>query len=198
MAKDKINKEANKIVSEYTSLINYDIVNKELELSNVDKSTFKKISKDTILNISKWALNGASDSDIRDNLDITENQFRLLCEICPVLVAVMQKSREMADIIITGSLVQTAIGGKVIKKQQLMKVGDYDENGCKIGEHVEKFWVEEELPPNPLLLKFIAEHKLSEKFGDKEVDKDSEMNKVIATLDTSSIDKAKALLGDDK
>lgn len=197
MAKDKIKKEANKIVNEYATLINYDIVNKELELANVDENKFKKISKDTILNISKWALNGASDRDISENLDISENQFKLLCEICPVLVAVMQKSREMADIIITGSLVQTAIGGKMIRKQQLMKVGDYDENGCKIGEHIETHWVEEELPPNPLLLKFIAEHKLSEKFGDKEVDKNSEMDNVIATLDTTALDKAKNLLGKD-
>ena len=40
-----------------------------------------------------------------------------------------------------------------------------------VGEHLEKV-VEEELPPNPLLLKFLAEHKLSEKFGKDKNDKD--------------------------
>lgn len=179
------------IVDEFDTLINYDTVNKMIELSG-EKDKLGEISKKTLRNISKWALNGDSDKAIAENLELSEKQFQLLCNICPVLVFAMKKSREMADIIISGSLFQTAIGGAKVHKEQLMKLKDYDENGNVIGEHVEKFIVEEELPPNPILLKFMAEHKLSEKFGNKQVDTSEEYKKVLENIDSkqlSSVEK---------
>lgn len=179
------------IVDEFDTLINYDTVNKMIELSG-EKDKLGEISKKTLRNISKWALNGDSDKAIAENLELSEKQFQLLCNICPVLVFAMKKSREMADIIISGSLFQTAIGGAKVHKEQLMKLKDYDENGNVIGEHVEKFVVEEELPPNPILLKFMAEHKLSEKFGNKQVDTSEEYKKVLENIDSkqlSSVEK---------
>lgn len=193
MAKE-LDKKASGIAEKYTKLLNYDIVNKAIEDSELNI----EISKKTILNISKWALNGASDKDIRDNLELSANQFKLLCELCPVVVAVMQNSREMADILITGSLVQTAIGGKTYKEQQLMKINDYDDEGNKIGEHVETFWVEKELPPNPILLKFIAEHKLSEQFGGEKANKDNEIKSIVGTLDADSLKEMEKTLKESK
>lgn len=135
------------------------------------------ISKSTLANISSWALNGESDKDIREHLDLTEHQFAILCTVCPTLLIIMERSRAMADLIIAGSLVQTAIGGKHIKKQQIVKVGKY-EDGIKVGEEIKTVWVEEELPPNPMLLKFLAENKLSEKFGESKGVDDEKMRQL--------------------
>lgn len=146
-----------------------------------------EMSKSTLANIASWALNGASDTEIRKNLDLNKNQWAILCTVCPTMIIIMQHSRAMADMVVAGSLFQTAIGGKVIKKEQLIKVGDY-EGGIKVGEHVEKHIVEEELPPNPVLLKFLAENKLSEQFGDKKNDKSDNLRQLVESL--SPEDKA--------
>lgn len=174
----------NEIVEKYDKLINYDIVNKALMLEG---GFDINVAKKTLVNISKWALNGASDKDIRDNLELNAKQFDILCSVCPALVYVIQNSREMADIVIAGSLFQTAIGGQKVRKQQAIKINDLNEDGIKVGEHIEIVWVEEELPPNPNLLKFLAEHKLSEKFGNKQTDKDEEIKKVVGSFDATDM-----------
>lgn len=140
-----------------------------------------KISKSTLANISSWALNGESDKEIREHLDLTDHQFAILCTVCPTLILIMDRSRAMADLIIAGSLFQTAIGGKRIKKQQAVKVGIY-ENGVKTGERIEKVWLEEELPPRPELLKFLAENKLSQNFGERKGVDESKMKELADSL----------------
>ena len=42
--------------------------------------------------------------------------------------------------------------------------------------------LEEELPPNPILLKFLAENKLSEKFGGKPVDNTNNFAKILEEM----------------
>lgn len=151
-----------------------------------------KISKSTLANISSWALNGESDKDIREHLDLTDHQFAILCTVCPTLLLIMDRSRAMADLIVAGSLFQTAIGGKRIKKQQAVKVGIY-ENGVKTGEKIEKVWLEEELPPRPELLKFLAENKLSQNFGERKGVDESKMKQIADSLserDRALIDQA--------
>ena len=59
-----------------------------------------------------------------------------------------------------------------------------------------KEWVAEELPPNPLLLKFLAEHKLSEKFGKDKNDKDQEVVSIVNGLDDKDLDLMKEQLED--
>lgn len=140
-----------------------------------------KISKSTLANISSWALNGESDKEIREHLDLTDHQFAILCTVCPTLLLIMDRSRAMADLIVAGSLFQTAIGGKRIKKQQAVKVGIY-ENGVKTGERIEKVWLEEELPPRPELLKFLAENKLSQNFGEHKGVDESKMKELADSL----------------
>lgn len=183
------------IADKYDALINYDLVNKAISLSN-DKD-LQAISKKTVANIAKWALNGSSNAEIAENLELSQKQFKVLCEICPVLIYVMKESREMADIVIAGSLFQTAIGGKVIHKRVPIKVKDY-ENGVCVGEHIEYADTTEEMKPDSYLLKFLAENKLSEKFGKEKVDSSEEHKKIIGALDICDIEKIEAVCKDDK
>ena len=161
-------------------------INKMLEKSD-DMGDFK-MSKSTLANISSWALNGESDKEIRQHLDLNKHQWAILCTVCPTMVIIMQHSRAMADLVVAGSLFQTAIGGKTIKKQQLIRVKQYDEKGIVCGEKVEKYWVEEELPPNPMLLKFLAENKLSEQFGESKTANNDRLRELANSL--SPEDKA--------
>ena len=163
-----------------------DYVNKMLDKSQ-DLKDFQ-ISKSTLANISNWALNGASDKEIRNNLDLDKHQWAILCTVCPTLLMIMGHSRAMADLVVAGSLFQTAIGGKKIRKKVPLKVKIYDERGKVTGEKYELVEYDEELPPNPYLLKFLAEHKLSEQFGDKQENKNDEMKKFVENM--SEKDKA--------
>ena len=150
-------------------------------LSQTELKDFE-MNKSTISNIAEWCLNGESDNEIRKRLSLNKNQWAILVTVCPTLLVIMKDSRAMADIVVAGSLFQTAIGGKRIKKQQPMRVKEYDEKGVVVGEHYEVIEYEEELPPNPLLLKFLAEHKMSEKFGDVKVNNESNYKKIIDSM----------------
>ena len=182
------------VYNSYKGLIDIDTINRMIKISG--NKDLGEISKKTITNIAKWALNGSSNKEIASNLELTDKQFRVLVSICPVLMYVMQSSRELADIVITGALFDTAIGGKIIRKQQLVKIKKYNEDGRVVGEYLEKGWVEEELPPNPFLLKFLAEHKLSEKFGKEKEDKDQEVVSIVNGLDDKDLELMKEQLED--
>ena len=178
------------------SKVDIDFVNQMIGKSE-EMGDFQ-ISKSTLANISSWALNGESDKDIREHLDLTDHQFAILCTVCPTLLLIMDRSRAMADLIVAGSLFQTAIGGKRIKKQQAVKVGIY-ENGVKTGERIEKVWLEEELPPRPELLKFLAENKLSQNFGEhKGVDENKmkELADSLSARDRALIEEATKKMSD--
>lgn len=163
-----------------------DYINKLL--SKTDDMGDFAMSQSTLSNIAGWALNGASDQEIRKNLDLNKHQWAILCTVCPTMIMVMQHSRAMADMVVAGSLFQTAIGGKRIKKQQPVRVREYDEKGLVCGEHYEVIEIEEELPPNPVLLKFLAENKLSEQFGDKKTNRNEKLRELVDSL--SPEDKA--------
>lgn len=188
MNKDNIIKE---ISNKYINSVNYDVVNKMIEIT--DNKDLGIISKKTITNIAKWALNGASEKEIATNLELTEKQFKTLVSLCPVVVYVMQESREYADVVVAGSLLQRAIGGSIVRRQQPVKVSDYDEDGKKIGEHIEIVNLEEELPPDSNLLKYLAEHKFSEKFGNGGNNVDERMKRVVGELNEEQIAKIEEL-----
>ena len=65
-------------------------------------------------------------------------------------------------------------------KKSLNKI--YDDSGKAIGEDYKVIEIQEELPPNPLLLKFLAEHKLSEKLGDNPINRESDYKKMVDSL----------------
>lgn len=141
-----------------------------------------EMNKSTITNIAEWALNGASDNEIRKKLSLNKNQWAILVTICPTLLIVMRDSRALADVVIAGSLFQTAIGGKRITKQVPVKYRIYDDNGKPIGEDYKVIEVQEELPPNAMLLKFLAEHKLSEKLGENVTNKENDYKKMVESM----------------
>ena len=180
MKKDKILEP----VKELAKSVNIKTVN-EL-LSQTELKDFE-MNKSTISNIAEWALNGNSDNEIRQKLSLTKNQWAILVTVCPTLLLVMKESRALADVVIAGSLFQTAVGGKRIKKQVPIreKIYEWNEQTGKswiVGEKTTIIEVEEELPPNPLLLKFLAENKLSEKFGSDKNPNESNYKKMVEGL----------------
>lgn len=181
-----MSKNKDKTTEQLIKQADIDYINKMLSKSG-DMDDFA-ISQSTLSNIAGWALNGASDQEIRKNLDLNKHQWAILCTVCPTMIMIMQHSRAMADMVVAGSLFQTAIGGKRIKKQQPVRVREYDEKGLVCGEHYEVIEIEEELPPNPVLLKFLAENKLSEQFGDKKTNRNEKLRELVDSL--SPEDKA--------
>ena len=178
------------IMNKYGGYFDYDAINHTLSL--VNKEDIEKIpdlSKQVVRNIAEWSLNGEDRQEIAKRLEMTQRQFDTLCAVCPVLVMVMEQGKELANILVVGSLYQTAIGGQVIREQQIVRLHDYSDDGKVIGEHFEKVWVEKELPPNAILLKFIAEKKLSEKFGDKQNDQDKVINDTISKMTPQELAK---------
>lgn len=171
-------------VKELAKNVNIKTVN-EL-LSQTELKDFE-MNKSTIMNIAEWALNGNSDNEIRQKLSLTKNQWAILVTVCPTLLLVMKESRALADVVIAGSLFQTAVGGKTIRKQVPVKEKIYEWNektgkSWVVGEKTTIIEVEEELPPNPLLLKFLAEHKLSEKMGENPINQESNYKKMVEGL----------------
>lgn len=156
--------EKDKTTEQLINKTDIDFVNQMIKKGGLDDFA---MSKSTLANISSWALNGDSDQVIRKKLDLNKHQWAILCSVCPTLIMIMEHSRAMADMVVAGSLFQTAIGGKRIKKQVPVKYKVYDESGKVEREEYKIVEIEEELPPNPMLLKFLAENKLSEQFGDK-------------------------------
>lgn len=179
------NQQVKDIVKQYSDVVDFDFLNQIMGQSK-ELQDFE-MNKTTLLNVSEWALNGKSDEEIRKSLDLRPKQWATLLSICPILILVMKDSRALADVVVAGSLFQTAIGGKRIKKQiaKNVKEYEYDEKTGKnyvVGEHLETIEVWEEMPPNAYLLKFLAEHKLSEKFGGKPVDNNQEYSKILESL----------------
>ena len=160
-------------------------------LAQTDLKDFE-MTKQTILNISEWCLNGNSEREIAKKLSLNTHQWNVLCSVCPTLLIVMDRSKQLAEVVLAGSLYQRAVGGKIVRKQQLVKVGDY-QNGVKIGEHIETHWVEEELPPEPSLLKYLAEKKLNEKLGENANKDTSSHREIIDNMSEEDIAKIKAM-----
>lgn len=177
--KNKIKKELEKI----TDTVDLENINNQLKNANIDKI---EISKKTLTNIAKWFLDGKSEFEVRQNLELSSSEWNYLLKICPAVVFVMQHSMAYADMVVGGTLFQTAIGGRIIKKKVPMKVKDYVD-GKVVGEHYEIIEVEEESQPNPYLLKYLAENKLSEQFGNKKKDLSKEHRDVIDAMTEDEI-----------
>ena len=177
MARTK--KDIKKELSKITDTIDYDQINQVIEKGGqLENFT---ITKQTLVNIGSWALDGKSQFEIAHNLELTITEWRYLCKVCPTILMVMQHSTAYADIVVAGSLVQTAIGGHTIHRKEPIKIKDYD-NGRVVGEHIEYAEWDEVQPANPMLLKYIAENKLSEQFGKVKVDNTKEHRKIVDVM----------------
>ena len=177
MARNK--KELKQELKKITDTVNIEFTNRVLNLSDEIKDF--QLTEKTLNNIAKWALDGKSQFEIAQNLELSKKEWAYLCNVCPSILLVMQHSQAYADIVIAGSLYQTAIGGHTIHKKVPIKIKDYD-NGRVIGEHIEFAEWDEIQPSNPLLLKYLAENKLSENFGNVKIDNSKEHREVIDAM----------------
>lgn len=179
MARTKrdIKKELDKI----TDTVDIDLTNKVLDMT--PEGMFEKfdLSKKTLNNIAKWALDGKSQFEIAQNLELSKKEWGYLCKVCPTILLVMQHSQAYADIVVAGTLYQTAIGGHTIHRKVPIKIKEYD-NGRVVGEHIEYAEYDEVQPSNPYLLKYLAEHKLSENFGAVQTDNSKEHREVVDVM----------------
>lgn len=173
-----------KEIKDISDTIDYDFTNQLIDKSSLMNGF--ELSKKTITNIGRWALDGKSELDIRNNLELSKKEWDYLCSVCPSIVFVMKRSYTFADLIVAGTLYQVGVGGYTIKKKMPMKIKEYDD-GKVISEHIEIVEYDEEQPPNPNILKYLAEHKLSEKFGEKQVDNSKEHREIIEVLDENTI-----------
>lgn len=176
--KNKIKKQLEQI----TDTIDMEDINDKLKAEGIETLN---VTRKTLLNIGKWFLDGKSQFEVQQNLELTYSEWQYLLKICPQVVTIMQHSTAYADMIVGASLLQTAIGGKIIKKKVPIKMHRYqviDGKSIVIGEYIEMVEVEEETQPNANLLRYLAEHKLSEQFGDNKRDLTDEHRKVIDAL----------------
>lgn len=165
---------------------NVDIKTINQLLANTELKDFE-MNKSTIMNISEWCLNGESENEIRQRLSLTKNQWAILVTVCPTLLLVMKESKALAEIVLAGSLFQTAVGGKRVRKQVPIreKIYEWDEKSGKswvVGEKTSIVEIEEELPPNPMLLRYLAEKKMNEKMGEVKINNESAYKKMVESL----------------
>lgn len=179
MARTKrdIKKELDKI----TDTVDIDLTNKVLDMTPDGMFERFDLSKKTLNNIAKWALDGKSQFEIAQNLELSKKEWVYLCKVCPSILLVMQHSQSYADVVVAGTLYQTAIGGHTIHRKVPIKIKEYD-NGRVIGEHIEYAEYDEVQPSNPYLLKYLAEHKLSENFGAAQTDNSKEHREVVDVM----------------
>jgi 6-pyruvoyl-tetrahydropterin synthase len=182
-----LSKEEKKIVQSIIQTIDLKTLNIQLkgEVNNFI------MTEKTLENIAKWALDGKSQTEIRNNLELTEYEWEYLKNVCPAMLLVMSKSTSYADMVIAGTLFQTAVGNQEYEVEELVKIKDYNDDGKCIGEHIEHHTKKVRTQPNPDLLKFLSIHKLSENFSEKPKTDSKEYKDVIATM---SDDEKKAVL----
>ena len=140
-----------------------------------------QLTNKTLRNIAEWALDGKSETEIRNNLELSPYEWEYLKKVCPSMLLVMQHSYAYADIVVAGTLLQTALGGQEYEVEELVKIKDYDNGRC-IGEHIKRHTRKVKTQPNPDLLKFLSIHKLSENFGDSSKSSGKEHKDFIDTM----------------
>lgn len=173
LTRKKLKEDLNKI----TDTVDLDITNKVIDLSGEIENFH--LTKKTLNNIAKWALDGKSQFEIQQNLELSDKEWKYLIKVCPAIILVMQHSQAYADLVVAGTLYQTAIGGHTIHKKMPIKIKEYNDFGKCVGEHVEMVEYDEVQAPNPYLLKYLAENKLSENFGKTKIDNSKEHREVV-------------------
>lgn len=191
--KNTTRKELKKELDKITDTVDIDMTNQMLELGGIEKFN---ITKKTLDNIAKWALDGKSQFEIRQNLELSKQEWEYLIKVCPAIVIVMQHSQAYGEIVLAGTLYQTAIGGYTIHKKQPIKIKEY-KNGKVVAEHIEYAEWDEIQPPNANLLKFLAENKLGENFGETKVDSSKEHKKVVDAMTEEELKEIEALTNND-
>ena len=76
-----------------------------------------QLTNKTLRNIAEWALDGKSETEIRNNLELSPYEWEYLKKVCPSMLLVMQHSYAYADVVVAGSLLQTALGGQEYEEE---------------------------------------------------------------------------------
>lgn len=176
LTRKQLKEDLNKI----TDTVDINITNQVLNLSGEIENFH--LTKKTLNNIAKWALDGKSQFEIQQNLELNDKEWKYLIKVCPAIILVMQHSQAYADLVVAGTLYQTAIGGHTIHKKIPIKMKEYNEYGKCVGEHIEYAEYDEVQAPNPYLLKYLAENKLSENFGKTKMDNSKEHREVVDVM----------------
>lgn len=191
--KNTTRKELKKELDKITDTVDIKITNQMLELGGIEKFN---ITEKTLDNIAKWALDGKSQFEIRQNLELSKQEWEYLIKVCPAILIVMQHSQAYGEVVLAGTLYQTAIGGYTIHKKQPIKIKKY-KNGKVVAEHIKYAEWDEIQPPNANLLKFLAENKLGENFGETKIDSSKEHKKVVDAMTEEELKEIEALSNND-
>lgn len=179
-------KQALKKLEKITNTIDLKTLNLQLE-GVVDDF---QLTNKTLRNIAEWALDGKSETEIRNNLELSPYEWEYLKKQCPSMLLVMQHSYAYADIVVAGTLLQTALGGQEYEEEVPIKKKMYEYGKC-VGEEIEIIKIKKKTQANPYLLKFLAENKLSENFGDSSKSSGKEHKDLI---DAMTEEERKAIL----
>ena len=152
-----------------------DVMYKEIERPMVDKKILNEIAV--------YTSNGMDEKDIGALLNMSVEEIEKWKEMCPEVMGAFSIGAKAVSAKVMLTKVQLALGGRKVKKQQAVKVGDY-EDGRKIGEHIEIVEVWEELAPNYQACEEILSAKEPDTWNKKKLleEKEKEQRAVISDL----------------
>lgn len=133
---------------------------KNVEGASVDKRVLNEIAV--------YLSNGMEEKDIAVLLGINDKELQQWKNDYPEVMGAFEIGAKAVSAKVMLTKVQLALGGRKIKKQQAVKVGDYEE-GRKIGEHIEIVEVWEELAPNYSAIDDILSVKESDTWNKKKI-----------------------------
>ena len=97
--REKVKREAERIADTY---VNIPEINKILGLSDEVKDSGFVLTKQTLKNIAEWALDGKSQTEIANKLELSPTEWAFLIKQCPAVMMIMERSTAYADIAVAG------------------------------------------------------------------------------------------------
>ena len=152
------------------------IIDKEQKKVSITKDIDKmykgvegaSVDKRVLNEIAVYLSNGMEEKDIAVLLGINDKELQQWKNDYPEVMGAFEIGAKAVSAKVMLTKVQLALGGRKVWKQQAVKVGDY-EDGKKIGEHIEKVEVWEELPPNYNAIEDILSVKESDTWNKKKI-----------------------------
>lgn len=135
----------------------------------IDNDLIKKV----VANVYEWASEGKNKKEIAQYLNLSKKEYDDLLHKYPVVLGAMVKGKEFANLLLSMSLYEMALGKQTIKRQVVVSRTEYDEDGNKKSVP-DTMWVEEEIPANVRFnaMKFLLENKVPEAYGKANKEKD--------------------------
>ena len=95
--KPNIKNEIKKELATISDTVDLNMVNNELKDLGITKLD---LSKKTLMNIAKWFLDGKSEFEVRQNLELSIREWEYLLKTCPAVITIMQHSMAYADMVV--------------------------------------------------------------------------------------------------